>query len=340
MGDQEQKGIVCVTGGTGYIGSWLIMRLLQHGYTVRTTIRPDHDPTASEGIKKKRDISFLTNLPRASEKLEIYHADLNQPESFSAAIEGCSGVFHVAHPVTIVDEESEEVLTKRCLDAALGILKACIASKTVKRVVYTSSSAAISVLNDETGQQVADESSWSDVDWYRSQKRMGISYVAAKTKTEKAMFEFGEKFGLDIITLNPSLVLGPFICPTLPGSVAMGLTMILGDTYNIYKYLLRTNMVHIEDVVSAHIFLYENTSAKGRYICSSDELSLIGMSEFLSERYPNFQIPKKESLEGIEGYKIIALSSKKLLDSGFKFKFGLAHMFDGAIQSCKERNIL
>ncbi|KAF4393001.1 hypothetical protein G4B88_011996 [Cannabis sativa] len=305
MGDQEQKGIVCVTGGTGYIGSWLIMRLLQHGYTVRTTIRPDHDPTASEGMKKKRDISFLTNLPRASEKLEIYHADLNQPESFSAAIEGCSGVFHVAHPVTIVDEESEEMPRR-----SLRHTKACLASKTVKRVVYTSSSAAISVLNDETGQQVADESSWSDVDWYRSQKRMGISYVAAKTKTEKAMFEFGEKFGLDIITLNPSLVLGPFICPTLPGSVAMGLTMILGDTYNIYKYLLRTNMVHIEDVVSAHIFLYENTSAKGR------------------------------SLEGIEGYKIIALSSKKLLDSGFKFKFGLAHMFDGAIQSCKERNIL
>ena len=67
-----------------------------------------------------------------------------------------------------------------------------------------------------------------------------------------------------------------------------------GDRYNMYKYLLRTNMVHIDDVVSAHIFLYENASARGRYICSSDELSLIGMSEFLSERYPNFQIPKKE----------------------------------------------
>lgn len=37
----ENKGTVCVTGGTGFIGSWLIMRLLQHGYTVRTSIRPN-----------------------------------------------------------------------------------------------------------------------------------------------------------------------------------------------------------------------------------------------------------------------------------------------------------
>lgn len=36
-----EKGPVCVTGGTGFVASWLVMRLLQHGYTVRTTVRPD-----------------------------------------------------------------------------------------------------------------------------------------------------------------------------------------------------------------------------------------------------------------------------------------------------------
>ena len=36
---EEGKGLVCVTGGAGFVASWLIMRLLEHGYTVRTTIR-------------------------------------------------------------------------------------------------------------------------------------------------------------------------------------------------------------------------------------------------------------------------------------------------------------
>jgi nucleoside-diphosphate-sugar epimerase len=36
------KGPVCVIGGTGFIGSWFIMRLLDHGYSVRTTVRSAH----------------------------------------------------------------------------------------------------------------------------------------------------------------------------------------------------------------------------------------------------------------------------------------------------------
>ncbi|PON58670.1 NAD(P)-binding domain containing protein [Trema orientale] len=327
----ENKGTVCVTGGTGFIGSWLIMRLLQHGYTVRTTIRPD-----PEG--KNRDISFLTNLPRASEKLHIFHADLNQPDSFNTAIKGCTGVFHVAHPVDIYDKIPEETATKRAVDAALGILKACLASKTVKRVVYTSSVAA--VVASGNVQPVVDESSWSDIEYYRSLKRTGVSYMAAKTKTEKEVLEFSEKFGLDVVALNPSLVMGPFICPSLPASVAFGLTMIFGNK-DQYKHLGKTDLVHIDDVASAHIYLFENPSAKGRYICSSDELSLIEMSEFLSAKYPDFQIPTKESLQGIDqGYKVCSLSSKKLLDSGFKYKYGLDDMFDGAIQRCREKGVL
>lgn len=35
----DGTGLVCVTGGTGFIASWLIMRLLQRGYSVRATVR-------------------------------------------------------------------------------------------------------------------------------------------------------------------------------------------------------------------------------------------------------------------------------------------------------------
>jgi len=37
---ERSKGRVCVTGGTGFIGSWIIKRLLQDGYSVNTTMRP------------------------------------------------------------------------------------------------------------------------------------------------------------------------------------------------------------------------------------------------------------------------------------------------------------
>ena len=140
----------------------------------------------------------------------------------------------MAHPVDIYDKIPEETATKRAVDAALGILKACLASKTVKRVVYTSSVAA--VLASDNGQPAVDESSWSDIEFFRSLKRIGVSYMAAKTKTEKAVLEFGDKFGLDVVALNPSLVMGPFICPSLPASVAFGLSMVLG-TCNRHVYV-------------------------------------------------------------------------------------------------------
>lgn len=53
-------------------------------------------------------------------------------------------------------------------------------------------------------------------------------------------------------------------------------------------------MVHVDDVASAHIFLLNHPDAKGRYICSSTQASLHELSDFLSARYPNFQIPTRE----------------------------------------------
>ncbi|MBA0674945.1 hypothetical protein Goari_016514 [Gossypium aridum] len=61
------------------------------GYSVRTTVRADPE--------NKRDLSFLTSLPGAAEKLKILSADLSDPNSFDAAIEGSKAVLYVATPV-------------------------------------------------------------------------------------------------------------------------------------------------------------------------------------------------------------------------------------------------
>ncbi|KAJ9680790.1 hypothetical protein PVL29_019952 [Vitis rotundifolia] len=326
---EGDKGRVCVTGGTGFIASWLVMKLLQHGYSVNATIR-SHP-------QSKKDVSYLTNLPGASEKLRIYHADLSDPSSFEAAIEGCIGVFHVAHPIDFEDTEPEETVTKRSVEGTLGILKACLNSKTVKRVVYTSSTAAVEY-NDKGG-DIKDESSWSDVDFLKALNYWGQSYMISKTITERAALDFAQEHGLDLVTVIPSFVVGPFICPRFPGSVNTSLALVLGDQQQ-YHILMSIPMVHVDDVCSAHIFLLEYPDAKGRYICSSDRLTLNEMSEFLSAKYPQLPIPTIDSLKEIQGYRTPGVSSKKLLDTGFKYKYGLDEMFDDAIQCCKEKGFL
>ncbi|KAI3428979.1 uncharacterized protein J3R85_008789 [Psidium guajava] len=381
---EGNKGTVCVTGGTGFIASWLIMRLLEQGYSVRTTVRPDPGkslsafllepwrfmlaissdhgysprsmfctvhvvdyPTCSDLFVTRlpdwfrsdgrRDTSFLKNLPGASERLRILTADLSDPESFGPAIQDCVGVFHVATPVDFEDREPEPVVTKRSIDGALGIMRACLNAKTVKRVVYTSSASA--VLFNNSRPDKLDEDSWSDVESLREMRRFGSSYAISKTLTEKAVLEFGERHGLEVVTVIPSFVHGPFICPKLPGSVRTCLALVLGNEKE-YPILLEISLVHVDDVARAHIFLFEHPDAKGRYICSSAMMTIEEMSKFLSKRYPEFQIPSPESLKELKGPKIPGLSSRKLLDTGFEYKYGIEDMFDGAIQCCKEKGYL
>ncbi|KAM1436654.1 hypothetical protein ACFX2I_044441 [Malus domestica] len=323
--------VVCVTGGSGYVGSWLVMRLLDQGYFVNTTVRSD--PT-----KNKRDLSFLTSLPGATERLKIFTADLSNPDSFYAAVEGCTGVFHVATPVDFQDNEPEQVVTKRSIDGAIGILKACLNAKTVKRVVYTSSASAVMFGSGKDVEEV-DESFWSDIDYIRSVKPYGGSYVISKRLTEKAVLEFSEKYGLDVVTVIPCFIAGPFICPKLPSSVQSTLAMVFGKLEEL-RFLINIPLVHVDDVASAHIFLLEHHDAKGRYNCSSHVITLVQMAEFLSAKYPEFQIPSVSYLSEVKGDKTPGLSSKKLLDSGFRFKYGVDEILSDAIQCCKENNYL
>ncbi|XP_057805666.1 protein BRI1-5 ENHANCED 1-like [Salvia miltiorrhiza] len=324
-----EKGKVCVSGGNGYVGSWLVMRLLQHGYSVNTTVRS----------KSNTEVGFLTDLPGAQESLKIFEADLNQPHSFRAAIEGCVGVFLVAHQMhndtTNRDDETSTTST-------LAILQACLDAKTVKRVVYTSSAAAAIFAGNATA--VVDEDSWSDLDLARRSSPPAVaSYAAAKTLTEKAALEFAERHGLPLVTLLPTFIHGPFVGRRCPASVYALMSMFFGDDVDPYKYVAGwSDVVHVDDVASAHVFLMECADAKGRYICSAVETTVGELYQLLCNRYPHYQIPPPAncSLGEIGGGRRYQISSKKLLETGFKYNYGLEEMYDGAIECCKKLGLL
>ncbi|MCD9560713.1 hypothetical protein HAX54_019459 [Datura stramonium] len=242
----------------------------------------------------------------AQERLHIFNVDLDKPEGFNAAIEGCIGAFHVAHPIDFENKETEETITQRAVNGALGILQTYLNSKTVKRVVYTSSSTTVLVKNSN----IVDESSWTDIDLVTTLKPFASSYIISKTLTEKEALEFADN-GIDLVSVIPTWIHGPFITPQIPGSVRSSMEMIYGHQNYSMAYPPNAPFVHIDDVVNAHIFLLENPNAKGRY-----------------------------TWESSEELKMPSLSSKKLLETEFLYKHGLEEMYDVAIECCNQRSIL
>lgn len=326
---------VCVTGGGGYIGSWLVRDLLHKGYYVHATFR---DP-ANENKTR-----HILSLPGARERLTLFKADINEQGSFDSAVHGCDFVVHMATP-TDYTKDPETGVIQAAVNGSLDILSACTKAKSVRRVIYTSSITAASPLKDK-GEYMdfVDESCWTNVDLIRREKPPFWMYYVAKTLTEQAVLQYGSDHGIDVVTIVPSLVAGPSLTPTIPLSIAQTLTPITGNEQfcgyiKELQWLMGSIvLVHIEDLCSALIFLMEHPSAKGRYICSSEALSLQEMGDFCRKRYPQFSRPHKflddEVLKGVPVF------SKKLLDMGFSYKYGLPQIFDESIEFAEKIGIL
>ncbi|MFS8027521.1 putative cinnamyl-alcohol dehydrogenase [Helianthus anomalus] len=140
--------VVCVTGASGYIASWLVKLLLDHSYTVHATIRSLDDTKKTE---------HLLALDGAKERLSLFEANLSVEGSFDSAFNGCVCVFHTASPVTFASLDDPQVVfcsfalkfsrLMELLDPAvkgtLNVLKSAAKVQSLKRVVFTSSLAAV-----------------------------------------------------------------------------------------------------------------------------------------------------------------------------------------------------
>ncbi|KAA8537594.1 hypothetical protein F0562_027202 [Nyssa sinensis] len=309
------------------------MKLLQRGYHVNATVR---DPG------NMRKVKHLLDLPNASTHLRLWKGDLIEEGSFDDAILGCIGVFHVATPMEFVNiQDPENEVIKPTANGVLNIMRSCLKAKTVKRLIFTSTTGTIAVQRQPPPEY--DESFWTDVDFCNAQKMTGWMYIMAKTTTEKAAWEFAKENGIDLVTIQPSIVLGPFLTPSRPGSIEISLALITRNEA-LYPMLIRSCAVHLDDLCNAHIYLFEHSQAKGRYVCSSHCFTIFGLSESLSQKYPEYNIPTK--FEGVdESLKAIPCSSKKLLDLGFKFKYSpdeynVSDLFGEAIETCKEKGLM
>nr|ADD51353.1 anthocyanidin reductase [Theobroma cacao] len=328
------KKTACVVGGTGYVASLLVKLLLEKGYAVNTTVRdPDN----------QKKIPHLVTLQKLGD-LKIFRADLTDEGSFDVPIAGCDLVFHVATPVNFASQDPENDMIKPAIQGVLNVLKACAKAKTVKRVVLTSSAAAVSINTLEGTDLVLTEKDWTDVEFLSSAKPPTWGYPASKTLAEKAAWKFAQENNIDLITVIPSLMTGPSLTPDVPSSIGLATSLLSGNEFlvNALKGMQMLSgsisITHVEDVCRAHVFLAEKESGSGRYICCAVNSSVPELAKFLNQRYPEFKVPT--DFGDFPSKAKLIISSDKLINEGFSFKFGIEEIYDQTVEYMNAKGLL
>lgn len=252
---------VCVTGASGFIASHIVRQLLEAGYRVRGTVRDASPEAVAERYR------FLTELPGADERLDLVSADLMEPESFSDAVAGCEHVLHTASPYRMDVDDPMNDLVLPAVRGTKGVLDACAASDSVTRVVLTSSVAAITD-QPEPG-HVLTEDDWND--------RSSVDrnpYYFSKVQAERAAWKLMEDAPqrFDLVVVNPFLVLGPSLTPSLNTSNQILVDLVSGVYPGILS--LTFGAVDVRDVARAHVLAMETRQASGRYLTAAELLSM------------------------------------------------------------------
>ena len=124
-----------VTGANGYVASWLVKRLLDDGLTVHAAVRNPNDEKKIAHLKEA--------AAKSSGQIKFFAGDLLKPGSYKAAMEGCELVYHTASPFTTTVKDPQKELIDPAVKGTENVLRSATEVDSVKRVVVTSSCAAI-----------------------------------------------------------------------------------------------------------------------------------------------------------------------------------------------------
>ena len=261
---------VLVTGGSGFVGSHVVLQLLNAGYAVRTTVR---------SLEKEHVVrSMLENAGAKTEgRLAFFEADLLHDKGWREACAGSDYVMHVASP--LVATRNEEEVIRPAVDGVVRVLRAARDSS-VKRVVYTSTCGAV-YYGLPLRAEPFDETSWTNVDG----GDMG-AYVKSKALAERAAWDFMKAEGgkLELSVINPSGIFGPALGPDYSSSLDLIKRLLNGSLPACPD--LWFGVVDVRDVADLHLRAMVAPEAKGeRFIATQgNAVSMLEIAKVLRNR--------------------------------------------------------
>jgi nucleoside-diphosphate-sugar epimerase len=248
---------VLVTGGSGFVGSHVILQLLNAGHAVRTTVR-----------SLKREDRVREMLKGAGTdpggRLAFFAADLERDAGWADAVAGCDYVIHVASPMPAAAPKTEDELIVPARDGVLRVLRAA-RDAGVRRVVLTSSCGAI-YYGHAPQTAPFDETSWTNVRGEMS------AYVRSKAIAERAAWDFMSAEGgtLELAVINPAGIFGPVLGADFSSSIELVTRLMNGMPGCPRLYF---GVVDVRDVADLHLRAMTDPRAKGeRFIAVSGGL--------------------------------------------------------------------
>ncbi|MBC8337587.1 MAG: NAD-dependent epimerase/dehydratase family protein [Rhodospirillales bacterium] len=256
--------MILLTGATGFVGSAVLRKLLERGHSVRALVRPSSDSSNLEGLS-----------------VDIAEGDLQAPETLKPALQGCTGLFHVAADYRLWAPDPRPMFQAN-VDGT-RILLATAGDCGVERIVYTSSVAVLGIL---PGDGLADEETpvtFGD---------MIGPYKQSKFLAEQEVRKLVEDRGLPVVIVNPSTPIGPRdIKPTPTGRMiveaASGRMPAYVDT--------GLNVAHVDDVAEGHLLAFEKGVIGERYVLGGQNMTLreilAAIADITGGKAPRMKIP-------------------------------------------------
>jgi len=273
-----KKEMVLVTGATGFIAKHCILTLLKQGYQVRGSLRSmDKAEVLKTALSEHTDVSDLS----------FVELNLMSDEGWDDAVKGCTYVQHVASPFPATEPQNEDELIIPAREGALRALRAAAKAK-VKRVVLTSSMAAVAY-----GVQEREPGPFTEKDWTNSDSPVG-AYLKSKTIAERAAWDFiasKEAGDMELSVINPGAVLGPVLDSSWSTSGELVRKLLRKEMPACPR--ISFAMIDVRDVAEAHYRAMILPEAAGeRFLLVTESAWMVEISRILHAN--GFDTPTKE----------------------------------------------
>lgn len=230
---------VLVTGGTGFVGAYIIKELVEKGYAVRA-------------IRRSNKVPFFIS-PAILNKVEWVNCDIVDVISLDEALKDVDAVIHAAALVSF-DKKDRKQMYNTNVDGTANIVNLSLENGT-KKLVHISSISALG--RTFTGEKVNEEKKWMD-------SKLNSHYGISKNKAEMEVWR-GMGEGLNAVIINPSTVLGF-------GNWHDSSCAIFKNSYKGFPWYTNgvNGFVSVEDVAKVAVLLMESNISEERFIVNHE----------------------------------------------------------------------